>query len=380
MAVDRADNRHRPQVPWLRLDQEKIFTLLNANKKSMALVWLGLPCGTFSRARRTTDSTTLESSGRSRAQALANRQVPPGPADGLRQRSRQGHLGEPARRLLLGAGPVLHHREHPLRHRKSAALHPLAGAQDRQPPARRHLRRRLRTTPARMAERERERERERQSSAITHQRPEPARIGAVACDKSHSHKPWGVKFNESKIFIGSSSADEAEYPAIFCQRIAKLTAQTARHRGPPASRIAIIDTAKAMAKPPRPTDAALRLRRAQMRATVGSQPRGRALGPLTSEHKLCTTIQLAAPAAALLPQAGHRITENMNIGGIIMQKDAKTHRGVPFTTWGRSAGIPKNRGLRDQDQHPVDSGRVRRTSTQARPPVRQPGDRQRQGR
>ena len=160
MAVDRADNRHRPQVPWLRLDQEKIFTLLNANKKSMALVWLGLPCGTFSRARRTTDSTTLESSGRSRAQALANRQVPPGPADGLRQRSRQGHLGEPARRLLLGAGPVLHHREHPLRHRKSAALHPLAGAQDRQPPARRHLRRRLRTTPARMAERERERERE----------------------------------------------------------------------------------------------------------------------------------------------------------------------------------------------------------------------------
>eukprot|EP00972_Heterocapsa_arctica_P075400 11122466-Heterocapsa_arctica.AAC.1 len=57
VAVDRADNRHSPEVPWLRLDLSKptdqniFLQLLSEAAGSAFIIWFGIPCGTFSRAR-----------------------------------------------------------------------------------------------------------------------------------------------------------------------------------------------------------------------------------------------------------------------------------------------------------------------------------------
>eukprot|EP00973_Karenia_brevis_P082864 11489663-Karenia_brevis.AAC.1 len=41
---------------------------------------------------------------------------------------------------------------------------------------------------------------------------------AIMCDKSHTHKPWGLMTDKS----GFATAEERQYPALFCARLAAL--------------------------------------------------------------------------------------------------------------------------------------------------------------
>ena len=40
----------------------------------------------------------------------------------------------------------------------------------------------------------------------------------IMCDHSHSHLPWGMKQNKE----GFATAEERNYPQLFCKRIARL--------------------------------------------------------------------------------------------------------------------------------------------------------------
>eukprot|EP00973_Karenia_brevis_P064985 9024261-Karenia_brevis.AAC.1 len=41
---------------------------------------------------------------------------------------------------------------------------------------------------------------------------------ALMCDKSHSHKPWGLIGDG----MGFATAEERQYPLLFCARLAAL--------------------------------------------------------------------------------------------------------------------------------------------------------------
>ena len=40
------------------------------------------------------------------------------------------------------------------------------------------------------------------------------------CDGGHSHLPWGAQMAGSN-FLGFATAEEAEYPQVFCEKVAK---------------------------------------------------------------------------------------------------------------------------------------------------------------
>ena len=57
LGVDHSGNRFAPVSPWIMIDVatktglEQVLAIIRANKSSLALVWIGIACGTASRAR-----------------------------------------------------------------------------------------------------------------------------------------------------------------------------------------------------------------------------------------------------------------------------------------------------------------------------------------
>ena len=85
---------------------------------------------------------------------------------------------------------------------------------------------------------------------------------AVRCDGKHKHKQWGV----SKSLAGGwkfDTASEAEYPLVFCQRVAVIVGRIARARG-----------FHCIQSEPRATPLAAQAS-SQWRIAGGKQPRGR---------------------------------------------------------------------------------------------------------
>ena len=52
---------------------------------------------------------------------------------------------------------------------------------------------------------------------------------ALTCDRSHEHLPWVVAQEEDKWVF--STAQEAEYPELLCQRISSIVATVCQQRG-----------------------------------------------------------------------------------------------------------------------------------------------------
>ena len=56
---------------------------------------------------------------------------------------------------------------------------------------------------------------------------------AVLCDRSHEHRPWRTA-RATKVYF--HHAEEAEYPQLFCSRLARVAADEARRRGYPVEK------------------------------------------------------------------------------------------------------------------------------------------------
>jgi hypothetical protein len=97
---------------------------------------------------------------------------------------------------------------------------------------------------------------------------------ALKCDDDHSHEPW--TFSQDS---GFSTAHEAEYPLVLCQRIARLVKQ---HHG----KIKLKKSAE-----PKPLRSGPK-RRALAAAACGRQPRGHRFPKVISEYKCTKTVIL----------------------------------------------------------------------------------------
>ena len=90
------------------------------------------------------------------------------------------------------------------------------------------------------------------------------------CDGSHTHLPWGIKWNKGWSF---ATAEECEYPERLCAEIAKMAAKAAHL--PPAA-----EAPKRRKQKSRP-----HLEILKQRAGVGRQARGKRMPPRIPEHK-----------------------------------------------------------------------------------------------
>ena len=96
----------------------------------------------------------------------------------------------------------------------------------------------------------------------------------IVCDKSHTHKPWGFTAPSLTTGWNFATAEEAEYPAILCQRVAQLVHDKVVQNGavPIPGEL----------QPWGLTDMQLRH---LSRAATGKLPRGRTLPQLVSEFE-----------------------------------------------------------------------------------------------
>ena len=322
--VDHKANRHRPEAPWLTLDltkaedQAKILALL-AEGTNVVFVWLGIPCGTLSRAREKPLPKHLKRRGVPEPQPLRSEQQPWGlPGLGPRDQERvdtanvlirfavqviiQCHslgilwaLENPRRSLLWWIALIAEilHLDGVFDVDYQACMH--GGTRDKW--------QRLRTNVKGLQQL------------------------AVACDGTHVHQTWGSRMVDGQ-FKGFHTDEEAEYPHEFCRKVAHIVAETLRQQprgGQQQAPRALAATAQAAAKPPaaRPADSHKQALAAQ-RAAVGTQARGRVLEQLVPEHKAVLRLQCEQEMFDLLREhKGRRVTEKLYLDGTFVDKGCK---------------------------------------------------------
>lgn len=103
---------------------------------------------------------------------------------------------------------------------------------------------------------------------------------ALTCDSSHDHQPWGVTGTQSGWKF--NTADEAEYPALLCERVAAIIASVAKKHS-------VVFIPRELTQPQH------HLEPKRLAAEAGRQPRGNLLPQIISEFKQKLT--LAVPAS-----------------------------------------------------------------------------------
>jgi len=280
-------------------EQAKLLHLI-AEGSDVCLVWLAIPCGTFSRARERPLPRNLKQQGIPEPQPLRSELEPWGLKNLMgKDKSRVEAANELVRFCLKVIAICKKHSiewviENPMRSLlwflKEVQQLQREGAADANYQAcmyggKRDKWQRLRSSMA----------------TITKL--------SVQCDKQHPHEPWGPRL-QSGVFTGFHTDEEAEYPLRFCDAVATLLAPFLFARAgkqPVTEAVArLTSTVEAAATHSLP-DAAKRAT-AHLRAAVGKQARGRVLEQLIPEHK-CIIVLHCSPTVAedLRQKSGQRL-------------------------------------------------------------------------
>ena len=307
LGVDLPSNRHDVKAPWVAFDiagsggVERLLDLAG-QCPDLQLVWMGLACGTASRAREIAAT--------------------PGPCPLRTVESPWGRplteLNEAERHRLLAANALyraaLHIIQWCYEHNvgwvvenpynsllwylpEFVELLAVHGVDDAEYDAcmfggRRLKRQRLRGTA---------------TSIIKY-------FKGKRCDGSHQHLPWG------KAGGGFATAEEAEYPDAFCERVAACL----RPRSPTATPGQTVAAAVAAARPPQKKTPPPN----SLKAAVGTQPRGGRCQPVVAEYadiKLvqCTVKDLTTLNAAVDDRC--RVLKTTALGQLTLHQVIRGH-------------------------------------------------------
>ena len=132
---------------------------------------------------------------------------------------------------------------------------------------------------------------------------------AATCDGLHKHLPWTFELGS-----GFSTAEEAEYPELFCNRLADKFADAAKLRG-----WSVCPLAKAS-----------RVRQAQAAISAHRQPKRSRTGQLVSEFERVIKVSNSCKV-----EPGSRCSTELNISGVCVPKGSKrlkTSNGVSSPT------------------------------------------------
>ena len=159
------------------------------------------------------------------------------------------------------------------------------------------------------------------ATAILHFTPELSSL-SVCCDQQHTHKKWGV----SKAFgrFRFNTADEAEYPLLLCQRMARCFAQACLKRGWPVG------------VEPRGVPATKSVP-AGWKVTGGRQPRGKAAPSLLPEDFQVTKLTVSQGQYSFLAHSVGRLRDQTIIKGRVFPKGTRIIHVQPSV----SNGDPK---------------------------------------
>ena len=336
LGIDWGGNQHKPKAPWIVLDLStpngltSLLALLEANTAVQA-VWLGLPCGTASRAREIPGPgmprplrTTSEPWGRTDIKFTATEAERMSKANAI---YRAG-LAVIAWCTSKNVGWAI---ENPFNSllwfiNEFVDLLNLPGAADACYQAcmvggRRDKRQRLRGTVAAFNV-----------------------IDGKWCDKSHQHLPWK---SAGKLMTST----EAEYPDLFCKILAdefvKLNPKpiTIRTSGAPTLAAAAALCAKAPAnQATRVAAAALQTYKASARAAAGSQPRYGAFPQLIREYR---QVMLISSTASEVVHSEWRLAAAANKGWVT--NDIQLLQGSVLKGWRILRVLRRDGGSMEED-------------------------------
>ena len=160
-------------------------------------------------------------------------------------------------------------------------------------------------------------------TALLHNCEELCKLG-VKCDGSHTHKPWGI----SKSLAGGWKFDtstEAEYPLVFCQRVAVIMSRLAHARG-----------YNTIQTEPRASPLVAQASN-QWKIAAGKQPRGRRAVPMLPEDGQQVEVVVTDPGELQLVERWRgRSDRQYHLAGRIFPYGTRLLHQVPSQPGGES--------------------------------------------
>lgn len=161
------------------------------------------------------------------------------------------------------------------------------------------------------------------------------------CDGGHTHLPWGAQMAGSN-FLGFATAEEAEYPQVFCEKVAKALAEQVKSAPPIQARSMQMSAAQAAAKEPKKGNES-KAKRARLLPALGLQPKGRVLGPLVPEFRQKIRLEDHSDNK-MLPEKKCTLKEKACIQGVHLPPGTKVLDQKTEGKSGVELGIPWTEG------------------------------------
>ena len=143
-------------------------------------------------------------------------------------------------------------------------------------------------------------------------------------------------------FLGFATAEEAEYPQVFCEKVAKALAEQVKSAPPIQARSMQISAAQAAAKEPKKGNES-KAKRARLLPALGLQPKGRVLGPLVPEFRQKIRLEDHSDNK-MLPEKKCTLKEKACIQGVHLPPGTKVLDQKTEGKSGVELGIPWTEG------------------------------------
>ena len=157
---------------------------------------------------------------------------------------------------------------------------------------------------------------------------------AGACDGTHQHAPWGLRFSNGR-FASFATSELTAYPQLFCARVGQALAALLPSAASVAAGSAVTTRREPSSASCLPPSAA------QRRAAAGAQPRGAALPPVVPEYGSILSVRATwSQAAPFLSDHRRHLPHARRVGAVDIPAHAQLINGRDLLAGGEVVSDP----------------------------------------